>query len=91
MLGDAAELLGLFAKAGIPNTQLRTEAGTVRFPSIKSWVFTNVKGWTLADLINDQEYETLRHEAQMEMRGFQQADGAVAFPSSVHIVSATKP
>lgn len=90
VLGDTEALLSLFAGAGIPNARVGTEDGMARFPSIESWVHTDVKGWTLADMIDDAQYESLLEEAQVEMKRFLQDDGTVAFRSPAHIVTAGK-
>ena len=90
VLGEVDELLRLFEEAGIPGAQVLTQAGEVRFPSIESWVFTDVKGWTLADMIDDEQYEQLLDKALVEMRQFADGDGRVSFPSSTHIVITNK-
>lgn len=89
-LGDTGVLLPLFVAAGIPGARLRTMQGTARFPSIESWVHTDVKGWTLADLIDDTQYESLRQEAQRELAHFAREDGTVEFDAPAHIVTAAK-
>ncbi len=91
VLGDADELRALFAAAGMPEVRIATETGTARFPSIEAWVHTDVKGWTLADLIDDAQYQELLQAAQTELRRFTTADGTVAFASPAHIATATKP
>jgi ubiquinone/menaquinone biosynthesis C-methylase UbiE len=90
-LGDAARLRALFGEAGIAATEVRTPAGTVRFPSIEAWVHVDVKGWTLADLIDDAQYRTLQKAAQREFRAYVQRDGTVSFSAPAHIATATKP
>ena len=90
-LGDAAVLRFLFAEAGITNIEIRTSDGTARFPSIESWVHTDVKGWTLADLIDDRQYDQLRRAAATELTPYAQRDGSVAFRCPAHIVLATRP
>lgn len=90
ILGDVEPLLALFAEAGIPNAQNHTQDGTVRFPSVEAWVRTDIKGWTLADMIDDAQLEALQKEAQVELKRFVQDDGGVEFRSSAHIVTATK-
>jgi hypothetical protein len=64
--------------------------GTARFPSIESWVFTDVKGWTLAGMIDDAQLETLQREARTELARFRQPDGTVSFAAPAHILSAAK-
>lgn len=89
-LGDKGVLSALLEKANIPNAQIRTEDGNARFPSIEAWVFTDIKGWTLADEINDAQYEELLQAALVEMKRFEQSDGTAVFSMPAHIVLATK-
>ncbi|MEO3427286.1 methyltransferase domain-containing protein [Pelagibius sp. CAU 1746] len=90
VLGDPAELLGLFEAAGIPGATLDIQVGTARFPSLADWVHTDVKGWTLADVLDDAQYELLQEEAQQELKRFATAEGTVRFDSPAHIVTAVK-
>ena len=90
-LGDPETLASQFARAGISVIQLRTVVGAARFPSIESWVHTDVKGWTLADLIDEAQYGQLLQAAQAELTPYVQRDGTVAFSSPAHIVIAAKP
>jgi SAM-dependent methyltransferase len=89
-LGDTGVLLPLFVAAGIPDVKLQTMDGTARFPSIEAWVHTDVKGWTLADMIDDAQYEALLRAALTELKSFQQSNGRVAFTAPAHVVSAVK-
>ncbi len=91
VLGDPDTLLSLFAEAGIVDAQIQTPDGMARFPSIEAWVHADVKGWTLADMIDDAQYETLKREAQAELKRHALADGTVEFHAPAHIVTATKP
>ncbi len=90
VLGDRQHLRTLFADAGIPEAKITTHEGTARFPSIKSWVYTDVKGWTLADMIDDAQFELLLEEAEYALRPFVTDQGTVAFNAPAHIVTATK-
>ena len=90
VLGDAERLRALFGEAGIAGIEVRTPAGTARFPSIEAWVHMDVKGWTLAELIDDAQYQTLLKAAQREFRAYVQRDGTVSFPAPAHIATATK-
>jgi SAM-dependent methyltransferase len=88
-LGDTETLAGLAAQAGIP-AKIATHADVARFPSIEAWVRTDVKGWTLADMIDDEQYALLQREAARELRRFVQSDGTVLFDAPAHILSATR-
>jgi len=90
ILGNVDELRTLFHQAGLSNAAIATEPGVARFPSIESWVFTDVKGWTLAELIDDAQYARLLAEAEQAMTAFVDGDGRVAFSAPAHIVTAVK-
>jgi hypothetical protein len=89
ILGDRQALAALAAQAGIP-ARIATHDGIARFPSIEAWVHTDVKGWTLADLIDEAQYRQLLHAAQAELGHFVQTDGSVRFDAPAHILSASK-
>jgi SAM-dependent methyltransferase len=91
VLGDPSAVRALFAAAGIPDATVTTRKGTARFPSIKAWMYTDVKGWTLADMIDDAQFARLLEEAEKALRPFLATDGAVVFDAPAHIVTATKP
>ncbi|HEX5078787.1 MAG TPA: methyltransferase domain-containing protein [Geminicoccaceae bacterium] len=88
-LGNTAALAGLAAQAGIP-AKIATHADVARFPSIEAWVRTDVKGWTLADMIDDEQYGLLQREAAKDLQRFVQPDGSVLFDAPAHILSAIK-
>ena len=90
-LGDQQVLQRLFASAGISGAEIQTHEGTARFPSIEAWIYTDIKGWTLADMIDDEQYELMLREARQELARFVTAEGTVAFPAPAHIVTASKP
>lgn len=89
-LGDTELLQSLFVAAEISHARVHTMEGTAHFPSIESWIHTDVKGWTLADLIDDAQYEALQQEAQTELKRFVRSDGSVEFRAPAHIVTATR-
>jgi SAM-dependent methyltransferase len=91
ILGDRQFLGSLFAEAGMPDARIATRAGTARFPSIESWVYTEIKGWTLADAIDNAQFDLLLAEAKRELQPFVTGDGTVAFAMPARIVTATKP
>lgn len=88
VLGDVATLRALCDEAGLPNAQIVTHIGRARFPSIQQWMYTDIKGWTLADRINDEQFDLLLQEAEKILSPYVQADGSVAFDAPAHIISA---
>jgi hypothetical protein len=91
ILGDTAVLRALLADAGIVQVHIRTVEGTARFPSLECWVHTDVKGWTLADKIDEAQYQTLLRESGPALQCYVKPDGSVCFAAPAHIVTATKP
>ena len=89
LLGEPDTLRETFAKAGLTDAQLQTFDVTARFPSLEAWVHTDVRGWTLAGMIDDDEYQTLLDAARNELVGFERSDGSVAFSSPAHLVTIT--
>jgi SAM-dependent methyltransferase len=87
LLGDPEQVRELVATA-FPNPVVATRGGTARFESIEAWVHTDVRGWTLAGMINDDEYEELLREATRRLTRFTDADGRVAFPAPALITTA---
>jgi hypothetical protein len=77
VLGDIEVLRSLFTDAGVASVEIETHEGIVRFPSISSWIYTDIKGWTLADLIDDAQYQLLLQEAESELRRFVTSESTI--------------
>ena len=91
VLGDRELLRSIFDAAGIADAEIRTEAGTARFPSLNAWIFTDIRGWTLADAIDDDQFARLQQEAETVLRPFVTEAGTVEFTMPAHVVTATAP
>ncbi len=78
VLGDPTELGELLAGA-LDEVEVTTVEGQARFDSIDDWVHTDIRGWTLAEAINDTQYEVLLDEARRELARFTDDDGRVSF------------
>ena len=90
VLGDVGELRTLLADTGLTGVDVKTSLGTARFPSIQSWVYTDIKGWTLADMLDDAQFARLQSAAEKELQPFVTAQGTVAFSSPAHIITAVR-
>ena len=86
-LGDLRTLRSLFLTAGIPDITVETHRRPIRFPSIAAWVHTDIKGWTLSDMISDEQFGQLLAAAERDLRPFTTSDGAVMFDGPAHIVT----
>jgi len=90
-LGNTDVLASLFSRAGAPDVRIVTLEGKARYPSIRYWMQADIKGWTLADKLDDAQYELLVSEAETELAHLVAEDGKVEFSSPAHIVTATMP
>jgi SAM-dependent methyltransferase len=79
-LGTADRLRTLVDRAG-SDVRIVELAGTARFPSIADWVHTEVRGWTLAELVDDAHEARLVAAAERRLTRFVSASGEVAFPA----------
>lgn len=89
-LGDVRVLRELFDDSDVSGLTVETRDGVVEFPSIQDWMHTDIKGWTLADVLDDDQYFRLLKEAGNSLAEFVRSDGRVDFASPIHIVSGGK-
>jgi SAM-dependent methyltransferase len=86
-LGDQDLLMELAATALAGPTVTR-HAGVARFASVEAWLHTEIRGWTLADSIDDEGFATLLDAARAELADLVD-DRGVAFDVSALIISGT--
>ncbi len=89
-LGDTQVLHSMFTGVGLEDLMIETHQGTARFPSLETWMYTDVKGWTLASILDDSQFKVLLREAKRELQPFVGKDGMVNFPAPAHILTAHK-
>ena len=85
VLGDENALRQL-AEPALKNVEVIRRPGVARFESLQSWLHTEIRGWTLADIIDDAGFEALLDTAQARLGDLASEDG-VAFEISTLIVS----
>jgi ubiquinone/menaquinone biosynthesis C-methylase UbiE len=90
VLGNKTELADLFSELPLKNLQIETYMGAARFSSIADWMFTDVRGWTLAGMIDDEQFAMLLREAEVVLRPFITQTGSVQFAVPAHILTAQK-
>jgi SAM-dependent methyltransferase len=90
VLGDATALVRLFEAAGLASAAVDTHATTARFPSIRTLVEADLRGWLPimgVALAEDVIVRTLdAADAALAPHVGREPDGAVAFPTSAHVV-----
>lgn len=89
VLGDRHRFGQVLRSGGAQNIEIQTVPGVARFPSLERWVETDIKGWTLAELIDDAQYARLQEAAQTWLSRHVRDDG-VAFATPAHVAVVTK-
>lgn len=86
-LGDEDELAEL-AATGLTDQVITRHRGTAHFESLRAWLHTEIRGWTLADLIDDDGFATLVGAAHEHLADLAK-DGPVTFDVSALVVRGT--
>jgi len=93
VLGDRAELAELFERSGVAPVEIATRTGTARFPSIRTMVEADLRGWlpVMGVELSEDLIEKILTEAGSVLADFLITDGQVVFDSPAHIVTWRKP
>jgi hypothetical protein len=93
VLGDRAELNALFEEAGAASVAIETRQGTARFPSIRSMVEADLRGWlpVMGVVLEEKLIQAILAEAENALRHYVTAQGQVEFDSPAHVVTGTRP
>ncbi len=102
LLGDwAAEALRAPFSIGTPDeladllrpsfgeVEVQHRMGRAHFTSLDEWLYTDIRGWTLSDAVDDDQFECLRRAAHTRLSIFVDADGSVGFSAPALIATAT--
>jgi ubiquinone/menaquinone biosynthesis C-methylase UbiE len=93
VLGDRSELAKLFRSAGVESVDVTTHRGTARFPSVRTMVEADLRGWlpVMGVVLPDERIQLILEEAEHALSRYVKADGTMEFELPAHIVSAAKP
>lgn len=93
VLGNRKDLAKLFSEAGVVSAQITTHQGTAQFPSIRTMVEADLRGWlpVMGVLLSEDQIRRILEAAGKVLSPYATADGRVAFPLSAHLVAARKP
>lgn len=86
--GNLDELLRTVQAATLEVLSTRTRMGTARFASIDDFVATEVESTPVRQRLTDNEYDTLRREANDVLEAFTASDGTAKIPIEGHLVAA---
>lgn len=92
VLGDRAELAQLIQGAGLGSMEITTHCGTARFPSIRTMVEADLRGWlpVMGVFLSEDQIEQILEEADRALSRYVTPGGEVEFASPAHIVSGMK-
>ena len=80
-----AELL----RPSFPEVAVERRSGQACFASLDDWMHTEIRGWTLAEHIDDGQFARLCRRASTVLGRFVGDDGRVRFPATALIATAT--
>ena len=89
VLGDTDELRDLFEQAGASAMSIDTELGTARFPSVRSMVEADLRGWlpVMGVFLDDDLIDLILAEADDALGQYVTVDGEMVFDAPAHIVT----
>ena len=92
VLGDKNDLTRLVKKSGIDNLKVATHEGTAHFPSIRSMVEADLRGWlpVMGVVLEEEKIEQILSEAEHALGSYVNENGRAVFPVSVHIIAGVK-
>jgi ubiquinone/menaquinone biosynthesis C-methylase UbiE len=93
VLGDPQELATLFASAGVAAVAITTQHGTAKFPSLRSMVEADLRGWlpVMGVVLSEEQITRMLEEAEHALRAYVTAERRVAFDLPAHIVTGIRP
>ncbi len=91
-LGDREEIVSLFSSAGF-HCEVETIAGLGRFPSIRTMVEADLRGWLplMGVPLADELIASILNEAEEALSSFRTDDGRVEFLSTALVARGTSP
>jgi ubiquinone/menaquinone biosynthesis C-methylase UbiE len=87
-IGTTDELKDLL-RPSFEDVVVERRAGDACFASLDEWLHTDIRGWTLADDVDDEQFARLCRAATTRLARFVGADGRVSFAVPALIASAT--
>ena len=89
-LGDRKDLATLFSDAGMASCEITTHRGTAQFPSIRTMVEADLRGWlpVMGVTLGEEQMGRILQGAEQALGSYATADGQATFDLSAHIVTA---
>ena len=79
----------LFEASGVESVDVETYTGTACFPSIRTMVEADLRGWlpVMGVVLPEEQIDSILNDAEGVLADYVTADGKVVFNSPAHIVS----
>jgi len=92
VLGNRDELTQLFEDAGVDSVEIATHTGKARFPSIRTMVEADLRGWlpVMGVVLTEEQIGSVLGEAEQVLSHYVTLDGTVEFDAPAHIVMGRK-
>lgn len=92
VLGDAEALKALAENSGAESVRVQTHSGTARFPSIRTMVEADLRGWlpVMGVHLDEDLIEAILKEAESALADYVTEDGAVVFAAPAQILTGSR-
>jgi hypothetical protein len=82
----------MFSEAGVNSIEIMTQSGTALFPSIRTMVEAELRGWlpVMGVNLSEEQISQILNEAEAALGAYATTDGQVRFDVSAHIVTGKK-
>ena len=92
VLGNRKDLAGLFSEAGVATADITTHRGTAQFPSIRTMVEADLRGWlpVMGVILTEELIGRILQDAEQALGSYATTDGRAAFHLSAQLVTAMK-
>ena len=92
VLGSHGDLQNLFEESGCAPLEIATHSGKARFPSIRTMVEAELRGWlpVMGVHLTDELIDHILQEAETALGKYATAEGTVIFDVTAHVITAKK-
>ena len=87
----APESLRALLQGSFPDVAVTRRRGTARFESVRAWLHTDIRGWTLSGMVDDDTYARLLAEAERALRELTDDAGRIRFPVTALVATSGAP
>lgn len=88
VLGDRGRLSMLAGEAGMTAAAIQTLPGVAEFPSIRTMVEADLRGWlpVMGVILSDDHIEAILRQAERTLAAYETPDRRMSFPISAHLL-----